>query len=124
MYKYINLARQFPAYYITLIEKQIESFINDKEMPLTEEVIYETNQGKKVWIDAKRFLEKQQTLPPFEIHDGLCFSAKDHAIDLAKNNIFGHTGSDKSTFSERILRYCKKGPGAMAEIIGSDFLIK
>ena len=48
-------------------------------------------------------------------------SAKDHAIDLAVNNIFGHTGSDRSLFSERILRYCKKGQGAMVELIGADW---
>ena len=34
MIKYINLARQYPAYYINLIDKQLESFINDKEMPI------------------------------------------------------------------------------------------
>ena len=49
-------------------------------------------------------------------------SAKDHAVDLAINNIFGHTGSDRSLFSERILRYCKKGQGAMVELIGADFI--
>ena len=48
-------------------------------------------------------------------------SAKEHAIDLAQHSMFGHTGSNKSTFSERILKYCKKGQGAMAEIIGADF---
>jgi len=26
-------------------------------------------------------------------------SAKDHAVDLSQHGIFGHTGSDKSTFS-------------------------
>ena len=35
MIKYINLARQFPNYYTSLINKQIQSFINDKEMPIT-----------------------------------------------------------------------------------------
>lgn len=58
------------------------------------------------------------------MHDGLVLSAKDHACDISKHGIFGHTGSDKSTFSERILRYCRKGQGAMAEIIGADFLIE
>ena len=41
-------------------------------------------------------------------------SAREHAVDLAKHSMFGHTGSNKSTFSERILKYCKKGQGAMA----------
>ena len=35
MTKYINVARQFPAYYISLIDKQIESFITDKDIPIT-----------------------------------------------------------------------------------------
>ena len=124
MLKYINLARQFPAYYISLIDKQLATFINDKEMPICEDVIYETNEGKSVWKEARKYLENQTTLPPFEMHDGLNQSSKDHAADLARHGIFGHTGSDKSTFSERILRYCKKGQGGMAEIIGADFLIK
>lgn len=41
-------------------------------------------------------------------------SANSHAKDLGKNQIFGHTGSDGSSFSERILRYCRKGHGSMA----------
>lgn len=114
MLKYMNLARQFPAYFISLIDKQLQTFLNDREMPICEDVIYETNEGKKVWVEARKYLEKQSTLPPFEPHDGLNMAARDHAVDLAHNNIFGHSGSDRSTFSERILKYCKKGPGAMA----------
>jgi len=49
-------------------------------------------------------------------------SARDHVIDLSNTGMFGHTGSDRSLFSERILRYCKKGQGAMVEIIGADFV--
>ena len=51
-------------------------------------------------------------------------AAQQHADDLAEHNIFGHTGSDGSNFSQRILGYCKKGQGAMSEIIGPDFLIE
>lgn len=51
-------------------------------------------------------------------------SSADHAKDLADHGIFGHTGSDYSTFSERILRHCRKGHGSMAEIIGADFCLK
>ena len=65
MLKYINLARQFPAYYISLIDKQLATFVNEKEMPICEDVIYETNEGKTVWKEARKYLEKQSTLPPF-----------------------------------------------------------
>lgn len=63
-------------------------------------------------------------MPPLLKHTGLCRSAEEHLIDLCQNSIFGHRGSDGSSFSERILRHCKKGPGAMAEIIGADFNIE
>lgn len=56
MLKYINVARQHPAYYISLIDKQLESFLNDKEIPINEDMIYETNEGKKAWKEARRFL--------------------------------------------------------------------
>ena len=65
MLKYINLARQFPAYYISLIDKQLATFVNEKEMPICEDVNYETNEGKSVWKETRKYLEKQSTLPPF-----------------------------------------------------------
>lgn len=124
MIKFINVARQFPAYYINLIDKQLESFVNEKELPINEDMIYETNEGKPVWRETRIFLQNQVALPPFELHEGLNLSAKDHALDLAEHGMFGHTGSDKSTFNERILKHCRKGQGAMAEIIGADFCLE
>lgn len=90
-------------------------------MPICEDIIYETNEGKAGWIEALEFLKHQQSLPPFRIHAGLQKASSDHSRDISKNGIFGHKGTDGSTFGERILRHCKKGPGAMAEIIGADF---
>jgi hypothetical protein len=40
MIKYINIARQLPSYFINLIDKQLATFINDKEMPISEDMIY------------------------------------------------------------------------------------
>ena len=93
-------------------------------MPLSEGVLYETNEGKSVWLETRNFLMNQKSIPPLTKHQGLNKSAFDHKNDLCQNGIFGHRGSDGSSFSERILRHCKKGPGAMAEIIGADFDIK
>ena len=90
-------------------------------MPLTNEIIYETNDGKEAWIEARKFLLEQKPLPSLIKHSGLTKAAEDHQGDLCLNGIFGHQGSDGSTFSERIMRHCRKGPGAMAEIIGADF---
>jgi hypothetical protein len=122
--KYLNIARENPSYFIPIIDQQIDSFVNERHMPLTEGVLYETNEGKVAWIEAKTFLQNQRPLHPFVKHPGLCKAASDHRTDLCENGIFGHRGSDGSTFSSRIVKYCKKGPGAMAEIIGADFAIK
>jgi hypothetical protein len=43
MIKYFNLARQFPSYFVSLIDKQLAAFINNKEISISEEIIYETN---------------------------------------------------------------------------------
>lgn len=66
-------------------------------------------------------MQRQRPLPPLIKHPGLCRAADDHIKDLCENKIFGHKGTDGSSFSQRILGHCKKGPGAMAELIGSDF---
>lgn len=52
--------------------------------------------------------------------------AQDHANDMAKNNFFGHSGSDGSSMTDRLYRRCSKpsGPTAMAENIGGDFAYK
>lgn len=54
--KYLNLAREHPAYYISLLDAQLSSFLNDKELPLSSEVVYETNDGKACWEEARKFL--------------------------------------------------------------------
>ena len=52
-------------------------------------------------------------------------TAKDHATDLAKNNIQGHVSSDGSTLTDRIERRCGKiQAGHWAENIGSDFQVE
>lgn len=56
----------------------------------------------------------QQPLPPLKKHLGLLRASQDHKNDLCSTGTYGHIGSDGSSFSQRILRYCKKGPGAMA----------
>lgn len=67
---------------------------------------------------------QQKSLSPLVFHEGLAKSAQAHTQDICQNGIFGHIGSDGSTFNQRILKYCKKGPGAMSEMIGSDFIFE
>lgn len=33
--KYLNMAREYPSYFVGLVEKQYNSFINDTELPVS-----------------------------------------------------------------------------------------
>lgn len=83
-------------------------------MTLAEDVLYETNEGKSLWLETRSFLMTQKPLSPLQRHYALEKAASDHQRDVCISGNFGHTGSDGSTFSQRILKHCKKGPGAMA----------
>ena len=40
MLKYINLAREFPTYFIKAIDQQIERFVDEKDLAITPDIIY------------------------------------------------------------------------------------
>lgn len=44
-------------------------------------------------------------LPPLVFHEALYNAAGDHADDMAQNDFMDHTGSDGSTFAQRVARY-------------------
>ena len=121
--KYINLAREYPKYYVALIDEQLNSFIDSINIKLDEEIVYETIEGKSAWENAKQFLIDQEPLRPFDHHEGLFKASSDHARDIMSNNSSGHVGSDGSTFIDRLQRYCKKGKGSMIELLGTTYLI-
>lgn len=43
-------------------------------------------------------------LPPFILDDTLFSLARSHSEDMVRNNFFGHTGSDRTTQSQRVQR--------------------
>lgn len=57
--KYINLAREYPKYYIGLIDEQLNSFVDQLNIALEKDVHYETIEGKIAWEEAKTFLTNQ-----------------------------------------------------------------
>lgn len=71
-------------------------------LPLYPGCTYSTNEGKKVWKETYEFLQKHKPLPALQLNEGLNLSAMDHAIDMQKNNFFGHQSSNGMSFSERI----------------------
>jgi hypothetical protein len=53
MLKYINRARQFPSSFIPIIDQQLATFLNDREIPIAQDIIYQTNEGKQAWKQAR-----------------------------------------------------------------------
>ena len=53
---------------MTLVENQVNLFINDTELPVSEDIIYETNEGKTAWLETRVFLLNQKPLSPFKMH--------------------------------------------------------
>jgi len=65
----------------------------------------ETFEGITAVEEAMRFLSVQKPVPKLALSEELSKAAKDHALDIGENNLFGHEGSDKSMLSDRIERY-------------------
>ena len=56
-------------------------------------------------IDLFNAERAANSLPPVVFNETLFNAATDHATDMAQNDFLGHTGSDGSTFTERVSRY-------------------
>lgn len=61
------------------------------QMEMSSSFYYSTNEGRGAWVEAIEFLNKQEPLAAFQLHNGLSKAALDHAIDLANHNLMGTT---------------------------------
>ena len=61
-------------------------------------------EGKPAYREAIEFLKKQKPLEALELNECLSLAAEDHVKDMIKNNIFGHTGTDGSSLTDRVTR--------------------
>ncbi len=55
--------------------------------------------------EATDRLSSEKALPVLNMSGGLWMAAKDHAADIEKNGVLGHTGTDKSTPAQRVKKY-------------------
>ncbi len=99
----INKMRKNPAEYAKIFEDYLRT--NSGKSFKFEGVEYETNEGKTPVEELIATLKQTSSLPEFKALDGLTKAAKDHAQDLAKNNLSGHRGTDQSLPDERVARY-------------------
>lgn len=78
-----------------------------------------TNEGPAAVEDAIDFLAKQKPVNQFEESVGLHLAAKDHVLDIGKNGLVSHEGTDKTRMTHRIERYGEWSI-SIAENIGFD----
>lgn len=102
----INRLRTHPEEYVAKLQKRYDSFIDDYLYQLTAESCVRTREGKQVVMETINALKDMKPLKAMDISSYLEASAMDHASDLIINNIFSDDGSDGSTLSDRMERYC------------------
>lgn len=61
-------------------------------------------------------------LPALSLHPSLFLASQQHSMDMARRNFFSHTGSDGSSFAERVAEAGLGSPTALAENIGAGHL--
>jgi uncharacterized protein YkwD len=99
----MNLARQNPALYVTLV-RELRSHMSGNVLVLPGHTRLRTKEGTAALDDAIRFLQNAQPLPPLTLSRGMSRAAADHCADQA-NGGFGHEGRDRSHAGQRIARY-------------------
>ena len=99
-----NKIREDPKSFIIKLKRWLNKF-RDKTLFLLNENPLETFEGITAVEEAMRFLSVQKPVPKLALSEELSKAAKDHALDIGENNLFGHEGSDKSMLSDRIERY-------------------
>jgi uncharacterized protein YkwD len=99
----MNLARQGPAFYATLLEQRRQNYCGGVYL-LPGNVRLRTHEGIRALDDAIRFLHRAKPQPPLALSPGLCLAAADHCREQAGGAV-GHYGSYGSDPGNRISRY-------------------
>lgn len=99
----LNLARQNPALYATLLEQRRQNYSGGVYL-LPGNVRLRTHEGIRALDDAIRFLHGAKAQPPLTLSPGLCLAAADHCREQA-GGAMGHCGNHGSDPGSRISRY-------------------
>ncbi len=99
----MNLARQSPALYATLVEQTRQNYSRGVCL-LPGNVRLRTHEGVRALDEATQFLRRAKPQPPLALSPGLCLAAADHCREQAGGAI-GHYGSHGGDPGNRISRY-------------------
>ncbi|HBO39950.1 MAG TPA: CAP domain-containing protein [Spirochaetaceae bacterium] len=100
----LNLARTNPRAYAQLL-RDYRGLIRGNFLERPGEIRIQLQEGAHAVDEAIAALERQTPVPAMSLSRGLSRAAADHAADQARSGAVGHTGSDRSTMSQRISRY-------------------
>ena len=103
----INRLRTHPPSYIGLLERRRNQY-DGTRLTLTGQGYELTIMTKEGWPAVEEAIQVLRTtlpLPALKVSEGLSLAARDLARDQARQQHVSHTGSDGSTFIERISRY-------------------
>jgi uncharacterized protein YkwD len=99
----MNLARQNPTLYATLLEQRRQNYCGGVYL-LPGNVRLRRREGIRALDDAIRFLYRAKPQTPLALSPGLCLAAADHCREQA-DGAMGHYGSHGSDPGSRISRY-------------------
>jgi len=99
----MNLARQNPTLYATLLEQRRQNYCGGVYL-LPGNVRLRTHEGIRALDDAIRFLNRAKPQAPLALSPGLCLAAADHCREQA-GGAMGHCGNHGSDAGNRISRY-------------------
>ena len=104
----LNNLRKDPKSYIPLIEYEMKSLKKNNILKKKDSNLQiQTLEGKEAYLDAIKFLEHQQPVPPLNEESRLSSAAMDLVKDIGKRGIVSHQDQYGQYVSERIEKYCE-----------------
>ena len=103
----INMVRTDPAEYARSFLVPLRSYYCHSILQYPGEMAILTNEGIRALDECIHELQAIKPLSSLSPKKGLMLAARDHAKDQAISGATGHTGSDRSTLTDRLNRYGK-----------------
>ena len=121
----LNKARNNPGQYARLyIEPRLAwfggPFGNDSYLRPGDTVYIRQPGGRAAVVSTINALSRLPALQPLTPSQGMSLAARDHTLDTGPRGMTGHTGSDRSSMSQRLERYGRWN-GRIGETISYGF---
>ncbi|MDA3927489.1 MAG: CAP domain-containing protein [Prolixibacteraceae bacterium] len=101
----LNKVRYNPAMYAQLNMKWMEVFYSDKLLKIPGKIVYETNEGKAVFLECIEALKKAEPTSILEPSRGMTKACKLLVYDQSSTGKTGHRGSGNSSPSDRVQKF-------------------